>query len=59
MTARFLCTNSGPFPFTGAPISASLVMTEEILLQFEVIRLITGSLIGLAIAVAWLLAINR
>ncbi len=34
-------------------------MTEEILLQFEVIRMITGSLIGLAIAVAWLLAINR
>ncbi len=34
-------------------------MTDEILLQFEVMRLLAGSLIALAIAVAWLLAINR
>lgn len=34
-------------------------MTDEILLQFEVIQLIAGSLVALAIAVAWLLAINR
>jgi hypothetical protein len=34
-------------------------MTNEILLQFEVIRLISGSLIALAIALAWLLAIHR
>jgi hypothetical protein len=55
----FSQTNSGPFRFTGAPKSASLAMTDQILLQFEVIRLIAGSLIALAIAVAWLLAINR
>jgi hypothetical protein len=34
-------------------------MTEQILLQFEVIRLVAGSLIGLAIAVAWFVAISR
>jgi hypothetical protein len=34
-------------------------MTDEILLQFEAIRLIAASLIALAIAVAWLLAIGR
>jgi hypothetical protein len=34
-------------------------MTDEILLQFEVMRLIAGSLIALAIALAWLLAVNR
>ncbi len=34
-------------------------MNDEILLQFEAIRLIAGSLIALAIAVAWLLAISR
>jgi len=33
-------------------------MTDEILLQFEAIRLIAGSLIALAIAVLWLLAIG-
>ena len=57
--ARFPCTNSGPSRFAGAPTSASLVMTDEILLQFEAIRLISGSLIALAIALAWLLAIHR
>jgi hypothetical protein len=40
------------------PKSASLVMTDEILLQFDVIRLIAGSLIALAIALAWILAIK-
>jgi hypothetical protein len=34
-------------------------MTDQILLQFEVIRLVAGSLIALAIALAWLLAITR
>ena len=33
-------------------------MTDEILLQFEAIRLTAGSLIALAIAVLWLLAIG-
>jgi hypothetical protein len=32
---------------------------DEILLQFEAIRLIAASLIALAITVAWLLAIGR
>ena len=34
-------------------------MTDEILLQFEAIRMIAASLIALAIAVAWLLAVGR
>jgi hypothetical protein len=34
-------------------------MSDQILLQFEVIRMIAGSLIALAIAVAWLLAIGK
>jgi hypothetical protein len=34
-------------------------MSDQILLQFEVVRMIAGSLIALAIAVAWLLAIGK
>jgi hypothetical protein len=52
--ARTRVRSASPAP----DISASLVMTDEILLQFEAIRLIAGSLIALAIAVAWVLAIS-
>ena len=34
-------------------------MTDEILLQFEAIRLIAASLVALAIAVAWVLAVSK
>jgi hypothetical protein len=34
-------------------------MYDQILLQFEVVRMIAASLIALAIAVAWLLAIGK
>jgi hypothetical protein len=34
-------------------------MSDQILLQFEVVRMIAASLIALAIAVAWLLAIGK
>ena len=34
-------------------------MSDQMLLQFEAMRLIAASLIALAIAVAWLLAIGK
>jgi hypothetical protein len=34
-------------------------MSDQIVLQFEVIRMIVGSLIAVAIALAWLLAIGK
>jgi hypothetical protein len=34
-------------------------MTNVALLLFEVIRMITGSLIGLAIVLVWLVVINQ
>jgi hypothetical protein len=34
-------------------------MSNEVTLQFEVVRAIAASLIALAIAVAWLLAIGK
>lgn len=34
-------------------------MSDPILLQFEVIRMIAASLVGVAIAIAWVLAIGK
>jgi hypothetical protein len=56
---RWLTKNESGSRVAGALPSARLVMYDQVLLQFEVIRMIAASLIALAIAVAWLLVIGK
>jgi len=39
--------------------NARPVMSDQILLQFEAIRMIAASLIALALAIAWVVAIGK